>query len=96
MLIEISPGRVVSSADTVREQGQALLTGDPPDDPGNTGFHTSHALRSWRDRVQRESRTLASSTAALADKLEESAHALKRADDEAADAAAALGRAVAA
>ena len=96
MSIEITPGRVVGSADAVRDQSEVLLTTDPPHDPGNPGFGTSSALRNWRDRAQRETRALVSSTANLADRLEASAIALKRADDEAAEAAARVGRAVAA
>lgn len=96
MAIEITPSRVVRSADAVRDQSTILLADDPPDDPGNTGFGTSSALRGWRDRAQREVRALATSTSGLADKLEASAMALRRADDEAAEAAALVERAVAA
>lgn len=96
MLIEISPSRIVRSADAVREQIRNAGSADLPDDPGNPGFRTSAALHRWRDRAQQESRALATSTAALADKLEASARALQRADDEAADAAVALQRAMAA
>lgn len=96
MAIEITPSRVIRSADAVRDESLTLLTAEPPDDPGNTGFLTSTALRSWRDRAQAECRTLAARTAKVADKLEASAIALRRADDEAAEAAALVERAVAA
>lgn len=92
MAIEITPSRVVRSADAVRDQGTSLLTTDPPDDPGNPGFGTSNALRSWRDRTQRESRELAASTTALADRLQASAIAITRAEEENARAAASIER----